>query len=186
MRKLLIRLFTVSLVLLTGFVITVSAQEPNPGIIAPEGVQLDAAATPVPGGPGYISVNGTGFKPYLSTAGYSNVGGCLDARTDTSYLAQLQLPHGARITQIVAYYSDLNPSGDILLELVRFPFESTFSSAILGKYLPDTTSLSSTILTLGSPAVVDNSQNSYLLRASFSDSSLSYPIHLCNVRVDYD
>lgn len=154
---------------------------------APASGRASAPGAPVPGGPGYVSLNGLSFRTFSANTSYTYVGACLYYSGGSSFdyfAAPIQVPNGATLSQVVVYYKDGDAGHDLQLLLQRIPLgESTgdtlatvvSSGSVAGPRIASTAVISSPL--------VDLSANSYLLQASLPASS---GVELCGVRVDYD
>lgn len=150
---------------------------------------LDAIATPVPGGPGYIMIapgsfhtdSGGGdfyidlFNRYV-TQGSGTV----------NLYAPVQLPHGARVTRLIYYCYD-NTAHYTYADLTRSSpadYGARFDNIYLVISAGDSgnqTLVDDTPVAAGAE-VVDNSRYSYLVHLHFSDGS---GLRAYGVRIDY-
>jgi hypothetical protein len=143
---------------------------------------------PVPGGPGYVILNGFDFKPLDQAAGYHYSGSLLqNSGTGYAYyLAPVHLPQGATINQVVAYYLD-NDSGtslDVevkLLQTYDFSNSGVFIATVVssGAILGITYNVTSSITT----PLVDNATYSYAVQVGMANSA---SLGLQAVRIDYN
>jgi hypothetical protein len=143
----------------------------------------------VPGGPGFIMIHPSAFIPIYSGGEYKfGPGGVLQNPSDFDryYIANVNLPHGATINKIVAYYYDNHVSDWVFyVALVRFgPADNSFE--VMGNVVsyvssPDYQVKEDLII---DSAVVDNQSYSYFLETYLEGGQESF-IHLRSVRIDY-
>ena len=139
----------------------------------------------VPGGPGFVILNGYDFKPYYATDTWQYDGAALfDPSTAFEYfIAPVHLSQGATINQMVVYFYDNESSGLFQVELKQF---SNINSSVIymaGVY-PVAGSPNNLYLATSSIAwpVVDNSLYSYAVAAQLPGELLG---GLYAVRIDY-
>jgi hypothetical protein len=70
---------------------------------------------------GYASVSAAAFQPILNTTDYTNYGYELIVWGHGSFVASVQLPHGARITGVAFYWYDSYATEDGECILYRLP-----------------------------------------------------------------
>ena len=151
---------------------------------------LDAIATPVPGGPGYIMIAPGSF--------HADSGGN-DFAIDqfNRYVTQgsgivnlhapVQLPHGAKVTRLIYYCSD-NTAYYTYADLTRSSpadYGTRFDNIYVVMSVGDSgnqTIVDDTPAAAGAE-VVDNSRYSYLVHLHFSDGS---GLRAYGVRIDYE
>jgi hypothetical protein len=148
-----------------------------------EGQAISALVTPVPGGPGYVSLSAIAFQPFVSTDTYGRMGQTLHCISGNCVFgATIALPHQATITKFVAYYYDNSPS-DISIDLEYASLFEQFanSMAILTSSgqsgvirFSETTSIN--------PSVIDNQSNAYLIGVQLPPT---IDVYLVGVRIDY-
>jgi hypothetical protein len=141
---------------------------------------------PVPGGPGYVSLSGIDFKPYVPSSSYIFTGGGIqNAGASAAYfIATFQIPNGVTIKKMVVYYFDQDAGDykDLDVELLELPLGggatvmATFASSgsLSGIVYGETT----TIL----DPVVNLSINSYAIQVELPASA---NVGLNAVRIDY-
>lgn len=154
-------------------------------IMRVEQAYQEATETPVPGGPGFVTLNSYAFQPSTPDQLYSRFGQILYCdQAYCQFTAGINLPHGAKITKFVLYYYDNSPGDDILAALQRGPLIAEFPSgmALINTQGTGTTNWSSEDSTIVDP-VIDNQSNSYYVLVEFANSG--HLLHLLNVRVDY-
>jgi len=95
---------------------------------------LTQTREPVPGGPGYVFVSPFAMIPRLSSQYYVFTGSCLQAPgNESSYLNfPVDLPHGATITRLVAYFADFDASYNMIVTLYRDNY-SDFNRTAIGQ-----------------------------------------------------
>ena len=151
---------------------------------------LDAVATPVPGGPGYIMIAPASFHADSGGDSYSidflnryvtQGSGIVDL------YAPVQLPHGTKITKLIYYCRD-NTAYYTYANLVRSSpadygtqFDSVYSAWSTGDS-GNQTIVEDTPATAGTE-VVDNSRYSYAVHIYFSGGS---GLRAYGVRIDYE
>ena len=151
---------------------------PDPQIILPPAV---------PGGPGFVSINGGTFTPTLST---SMSWGVLDGEIyntdkifDAGFVAPVMLPQGAKVLKLVAYYSDTTTL-DLEVGLYRKPLGAQQTMAFVkstgtggyGYGVDDSINF----------ATVDNQQFSYFAKALIPAWTVDkFDLSLVGIRVDY-
>jgi hypothetical protein len=119
-----------------------------------EGMDVPEIA-PAPTTPGtrYVSIAGIDFKPTSDEAMHSSLNFELSSGSPTTYTAPVELPHGARITEMVIYAT--RPDADsILVRLVCHRSSVASTSAVFSVTALDTGSLApSPLVRLHSAAV---------------------------------
>ena len=75
-------------------------------------------------GHGYVSVSAAAFQPRYDGYQFTNHGLYVTNSNGTSddWIAPVQLPHGARVTKVIFYYSDSDSGNDVRIRLYRSPF----------------------------------------------------------------
>jgi len=151
---------------------------------------LDAVATPVPGGPGYIMIAPGSFHADAGSDDYSIdfLNRYVTQGTGIVDLyAPVQLPHGARITQLTYYSYDIT-TFYTYADLVRSSpadygtqFDSVYSAWSAGSS-GNQTIVDSTPGAVDAE-VVDNSRYSYVVHVYFSGGS---GMRAYGVRIDYE
>jgi hypothetical protein len=147
-----------------------------------------AIATSVPGGPGYVSLNGIDFKPFTPTDNTYSYFGVSIRNTGAApdwFMASIHLPNGSTIKKFVVYYTDSDGATGMNLEadLIYAPLGSAFG-IIQGGFTSSGSALGlliSEVTTITNP-VVDLSANSYLVEVYLPNST---NVSLVGVRVDY-
>jgi hypothetical protein len=145
-----------------------------------------AGGGPVPGGPGYVVVSGFDFRPYDPTDAYSYLGTAINNTGAASawYIATFQIPNGATINKMVAYYTDSDPGvgQNLDLDMLYCPL---FSGCYMMASINPTATISgwvySETTTITNP-VVDLAINSYALQVNLPASN---SVWLNAVRIDY-
>jgi hypothetical protein len=168
-------------------------------IVAPASADLTPAAVPtaVPGGPGYLMLAASDFKPDTDQDTFFRYwgGNFIEPAEGTSGIgvsAAVHLPQGAHITKITAYYYDSDPGSAPLLDLYRGITDTQELIGNLSSALPADSFASGedvrSVAVSGAAAVVDNSRYSYMVIATLNRDPIT-PAHtqrLHSVRVDYD
>jgi hypothetical protein len=187
LRALIVVLAILVLTLLVGYSIA-RAQSVGAtggvGSFLPDG----PAVIPVPGGPGFVSLNGMDFKPYTPTDNtYSYLG--LSIRNIGAYsdwyMATIHIPNGSTINKVVTYYtdSDSNAGMDLEVDLIYAPLGYAYGT-IMGGFSSTGSasgSLTHETTTIINP-VVNLAANTYLIQAYLPNST---NVSLVGVRVDY-
>jgi hypothetical protein len=142
----------------------------------------------VPGGPGYVSLNGINFKPYTPSnntyywngVGLRNTGSVADW-----FVAPVQIPNGSTIKKMVIYYidQDAGAGNNLEVDLIVTSLSSNYgtASAIISSSGSLAGSVYSETTTITNPEV-DLSANSYFIQAYLPASA---NITLLGVRIDY-
>ncbi len=140
----------------------------------------------VPGGPGYVSLSGLNFRPYIPSLSYSfSSGGIQNTGASLAYfIAPFQIPNGATINKMVVYYfdQDAGATKDLEVELLELPLGSgvgvmaTFmsSGSLSGPVYGETTTILDPLVNL--------SINSYAIQVGLP---ASINVLLTAVRIDY-
>lgn len=83
--------------------------------------QLSQIEGPVPGGPGFYTVNAFAFRPETQATPWQFVGVSLvnPGQDVAFYWAPLLLPHGVRVSKLVVYYWDNDPNDDLCVMIDR-------------------------------------------------------------------
>ena len=165
-----------------------------PGVTQAEDLALQGNApqgggSPVPGGPGYVVLNGFDFKPYNASVGYQFSAMLLKnpSAASANYYASLHLPQGVTITQVVAYFVD-NDSGsnmDVGVDLMvcnDFSTTATYMSMLTSSSVAASPTVSYITTAIITNPVVNNAAYTYLVQAYLPPST---NVGLLVVRVDY-
>lgn len=156
-------------------------QGPIPVVNRPEG------GGPVPGGPGFVILNGFDFMPYYQTSNYVFSGTLLinNGTMLAFYIAPLHLPQGATINQMVAYYLDQDAGEgiDISIDLLRCDVflngcDTIAEIVSIGTTAGFTYAIDPSI----DYPIVDNSMYSYAVQV---EMPASMAIGINAVRIDY-
>ncbi|MBN2550256.1 MAG: hypothetical protein JXB15_13920 [Anaerolineales bacterium] len=108
----------------------VSAAGTRRGVISETAYLQAPAGDPVPGGPGFVSIDSYFFKAYPTNLEYSYAGSKLQnpGAEPRYFVAGVQLPHGATVTKFVVFYLDATDFYDFTAALVVGGFDvDTFS-----------------------------------------------------------
>ena len=165
----------------------VSAQENplNPTILAAPPEQSIQGGSPVPGGPGFISVSTFGFQPCYPTTNlaHNNTWMYNDSQTFGVYYAPVNLPQGATLTKVLFFYNDSAP--------VNMTFYLMSINMFDGSHL-EVAQVNSTGSSgygyVESPIfvpVVNNQLYSYIIEVDIPGGH-SANLSLINIRIDYD
>jgi hypothetical protein len=177
----------VLLILILVLVSVAMAQEGNSqGTVVGEGQSITKLqVSPVPGGPGFISMSALAFKPHSQDEQYMYYGQALynPGASVALYFTPVSLPHGATITKLVMYYFD-NAAADLEVSLVIIPLDSALggdymatvksSGAEMGDRYGESTAISYPI--------IDQQLNSYAIQVMLPPTS---DVMLIAVRVDF-
>jgi hypothetical protein len=161
---------------------------PTGGVVSSKPNDPAIISTPVPGGPGYISLNGIDFKPLTPTDNTFSYTGVSIRNAGVSpdwFMATFQVPNGATINKVVAYYTDTDASAgmDLEVDLLYVPLDSAYGILMADFHSTGATGglLVNEITTITHP-VVDLAANTYLIQAYLPNST---NVSLVGVRVDY-
>lgn len=156
---------------------------------------LQAAPTPVPGGPGYYSISPGDMVPTDYTIEYQAAQGWISTtvestlRDSTLYAAGLHLPQGARVTRLVVYGYDDDPSQDFWY---RAAGETLDGDAVLLQEVTDVTYSDTSVGAFVDYAeanegedVIDNSIYQYLVIAHLPVATEDSELKIMGFRVDY-
>ena len=123
---------------------------------------------------GYIAVGPSEFHSYvawgytefdLHEIGISSAGSSCVAGDYKKMLANLQLPHGAKLTNMTLYWKDASADDNTKLELARSDLAGSWALVTIINTSGSAGSATSTTMSVPSGyATVDNSQYSYALR----------------------
>lgn len=188
-RTLVIVLAALVLALLVGFSIA-RAQSGGitGGVVSFQENNSAVASTVVPGGPGYISLNGLDFKPFTPTNNaFSYIGTSLKNTGASAdyFIATVQIPNGSTIKKVVTYYTDedANVGMDLEVQLIYVPLGNPFginmtmfhsSGSAPGLLINENTTITN--------PVVDRASNTYIIQVILPNSS---NVSLLGVRIDY-
>ena len=175
-----------------------AAATPAPATQASTGhpSRLQAAPTPVPGGPGYYSITSGEMVPTDYTIEYQAAQGWISTtlestlRDSTLYAAGLHLPQGARVTKLVVYGYDDDPvdnfwyriagitldGGAVLMQDVT---DITYSGTDVGAFVGE-------VAANDGEDLVDNSVYNYAVVAHLPVASEGYQLKIMGFRVDYE
>jgi len=174
-----------------------AAATPAPAAQASSGyaVPLQAAPTPVPGGPGYYSIGSGEMLATDHTIGYQAAGGWISTtmessvRDTTFYVAGVHLPQGARVTKLVVYGYDDDPDKDFWYRALGVALDG---HVVLMQYVTDITSSATAVGGFVDYAegiegqnVVDNSVYQYVVVVQLPVASPDYQLKIMGFRVDY-
>ncbi len=156
-----------------------------------EGQTLQTTGTnaAVPGGPGFVMIHPTAFVPMYSTWEYSfGVGGGAlynPGSADSFYEAAVNLPHGAKITKVVAYYFDNSSTVDTWVvlaavsmdepDLVNLAYLATSGAEANNRVMEDTTI---------SPDIIDNQSYAYWIEVGIPGGQAT-SLMIRGIRIDY-
>lgn len=141
-------------------------------------------ASPVPGGPGFVSLSPAAFTPVSEDYRFSFYGLALynSGPGWGEYYAAIPLPNRATITKFVIYFYDLNGNG-MVASLVRGPFDS-FNGDHMA-YIQTAGAadfIRSAEITAINHPVIDQQSYSYLVWIYIPPTS---DVRLVSARVDY-
>lgn len=142
---------------------------------------------PVTGGPGFVSVGPHAFKPILQTTSFSYIFGHLINTTNNpaSFVAPVNLPHGATITQLVLYYLD-NGTSAITVELRSYPLDASSTFIYVAQMTTsEASSLSRNLVvnTFVNGNLIDNQSNFYFVTLQLPSG---FDYMLFGFRIDYN
>jgi hypothetical protein len=168
-------------------------------VTAPASTDLALAAAPpaVPGGPGYVMLAASDFKPDSDQERFFRYwgGNAIEPASGSSGIgisAAAHLPQGAHITKLTAYYSDTDPGSAPLLDLYRGITDTLELIGNLSSAFPAASFASGedvrSVAVSGAAVVVDNSRYSYIVIATLNrDPAVpARTQRLHSLRVDYD
>ena len=149
---------------------------------------LQAAA---PGGPGYIMLHASAFRPTTNDLQY--IIGLVIQTLPTSpvtsyrYTAPVELPQGATIKQVTLYFRDNDPAQSVNVTLwqMGLPGSSALGLATVSSPVAGTTGDTFVQKTLTSSPVVDNQANAYYLDLTLPPNPAINTIFVSGVRIDF-
>jgi hypothetical protein len=166
---------------------------------SPASADLAPAAAPpaVPGGPGYVMLAASDFKPDSDQDQYFRYwgGNSIEPASGSSGIgisAAVHLPQGAHITKITTYYFDSDPNSAPLFDLYRGVADTQELLGNLSSALPQDSFAGGedvrSAAVSGAAAVVDNSRYSYMVIATLNrdPATPARTQRLHSLRVDYD
>lgn len=163
---------------------------PEPGSETPELM----GGSPVPGGPGYVSLSHYDFvMKYPGSVTYitNGISICSSNSSPSELYAPIQLPHGARVNKVVVYFLDNNSTYNLNVKLNLHPLLSNEDSYPLADITPATTppaySYNSAATTSINSlyATVNNAASSYLVYLYLPATGGTGALCLSGVRIDY-
>jgi hypothetical protein len=144
-----------------------------------------------PGGPGYLMIHASGFRP--STNDLQYISGLVIQTLPTSpvtayrYTAPVELPQGATIKQVTLYFRDNDPAQFISVTLWQMGMPSSSASGLATVNSPVAGTTGDTFVqkTLTSSPVVDNQANAYYLDLTLPPNPVINTIFVTGVRIDF-
>ena len=165
----------------------VSAQQNTPenAILAVPPDQSIQGGSPVPGGPGFISVSTFGFKPQDPTMdlSYSTTRMFNDGVTSGLYFAPVNLPDGASLTHVLFFYYDTVVADNMHFYLLRVNMFDGSTEQVARVFADSSTGYAYVESAIFRPTV-DNQLYSYILEVGIP-SGFDKELSLINVRIDY-
>lgn len=160
---------------------------PESVLNGPTGRALEQTV-PIPDGPGFISVSSYAFRAGAETADPSYLNGFMfvgdaGAAGNETFFAPVYLPHGASITKLLFFYSDLEVDFDLTFALDKIELSGMWPIEVAGATSSGTTDQGLAIATVTEP-VVNNQLNAYVLRVVIP-AGFHSDMGLFNVRIDY-
>lgn len=167
---------------------TVTAQEvvQDNSILTASPEQNIQGGSPVPGGPGFISVSTFAFKPYSSLydLSYNNLKMFNGGTNAGTYIAPVNLPHGATINKVVLFYQDNRQAENLALFVYRGNlFDGSFD-VVAGAFPNASSGFGYIEGTIFYP-LVNNQLYSYTLAVNIP-GGCGLDLALINIRIDYD
>ena len=141
---------------------------------------------PVPGGPGYVTISGLDFRPYLSSSTYFFSGSTIynAGSGPVWFIATFQIPNGVTINKMVVYYidQDAGVGKDLEVDLLYMPLAG--SPNIMATFLSSgtLTGLAVGHVTSITLPLVNLSTTGYALQIELPASSA---VGLNAIRIDY-
>ncbi len=144
----------------------------------------------------YLALHGSAFMPTSigplwsfepPSAYYTSGNGVwADASSGQPYVAPVQLPQGAVVTELRAYYLNDHPTGEVTVDLVRSPLNGAPAPVVMASVSSGggTGTWASMQTNIIANATVDNRFNSYCV-AAFMVGSLTANQALRGVRIEY-
>ena len=144
----------------------------------------------------YLALHGSAFMPTSvgpfwspdePSAYYTSGGGMLaDAAASQPYVAPVQLPQGAVVTELRAYYLNDHPTGQVTVELVRSPLNGAPAAVVMASVSSGggTSTWASMQTNIIANATLNNASNSYCV-AAYMVGSLTAVQSLKGVRIEY-
>lgn len=133
--------------------------------------QSSLAAVPTTPGTTYKTFSGGAFSPTNSSLTYSAQGGAVYATAlppgGFSFSLELDLPQGAKITEVVFFVVDNDTASNMDLGLRSYnPETNSFSALETASSSGASTSLQTIVVPVDPPVQVDNTTTSYRLRVA--------------------
>jgi hypothetical protein len=144
-----------------------------------------------PGGPGYLMLHASAFRPVTHDLQYTN--GLIIQTLPTSpvttyrYTAPVELPQGATIKQVTLYFRDNDPAqfASVTLWQMGMPGSSASGLATVNSPVLGTTGDTYLQTTLPSSPVVNNQANAYYLDLILPPNPAINTIFVTGVRIDF-
>lgn len=109
----------------------------------------------------------------------------LDGSGANGLVASVHLPHGATVTAVTFYYTDIAPTTDVTMALLKYdPIALMYSTMAMVSSSGTPGPTSSTVNTIASPNI-DNSDGSYLIRCTTLPATWPTTIHIRTVIITY-
>lgn len=148
---------------------------------------VDLMAAPTVPGTMYRSYSGTAFSTTASTMTYAPVGGAIYVTAipagGFSLSLELSLPHGAAITEVVFYLVD-NHTTNFDLSLRSYVNDTNFLQVpASGLSVGASSAIQTIILPVSPPVVINNTTNTYRLRAAPGTTGTAHLLY--GARVGY-
>ena len=180
----------VAVVAVISFVIgsfAFAQENSSPGTISGEGMpdSQEMAPIPVPGGPGFVSLNPFVFQPWSLSYTYAYYLQALYNTTSgqmATFIGDIQLPDHASINKFTLYYYDNGPS-NIAAYFVLCNLQVIGCTPIGEVDSADAVDAARNVqYSFSPPLVVDKQVNNYIVQVQLPTSSL---YQLLGVRLDY-
>lgn len=118
---------------------------------------------------GYISISRTDFNENGDTGTFDDANGLYPGGGADEFWKDLQLPHGAQVTEIEAFYKDASGTEDLEVTLEKRELGSTSAKSDVAKVTSVDGQTSGS--TSGLSELVDNSTNTYWIHLNFQGST---------------
>jgi len=171
---------------MVGSAVTAQEVVHNNPLLAATPQQSIQGGSPVPGGPGFISVSSFAFKPYSSeTIQKYESTWMYNGGSDLGiFIAPIYLPHNATITKVVFFFYDEVQTQDLILSLKRLNLYDGSVSAYVALTYSSIDSGYGFVESPISETLINNQMYSYILDVDIPGGYLS-SLSLINVRIDY-
>ena len=171
--------------LVVGSAVTAKQSPFSNAILAAPPERALQGGSPVPGGPGFISVSTFGFKPYYPSTNlaYTNTWIYNDSSSYGVYFSPVNLPHGATITKVLFFYYDTVVGANMTFYLERVNLFDGSHTEVAQVNSTGSAGYGYVESVIFIPAV-NNQLYSYIIEADIPGGYLAN-LSLINIRIDY-